>query len=85
MAARTVGFAIADEDQERLARLVERFGHGNRSEFLRQAMRVMSVQDRADRLRSIQTRAHEAVGRVMTPEEVTALVEHTLASAPPAQ
>ena len=31
MSTSTVGFAVADEDQERLARLVEHFGHGNRS------------------------------------------------------
>jgi hypothetical protein len=30
MPTSTVGFAVVDEDQERLARLVEHFGHGNR-------------------------------------------------------
>jgi hypothetical protein len=31
MAAHTLGFAVADGDRERLDRLVERFGGGNRS------------------------------------------------------
>jgi len=83
MAARTVGFAVAAEDQARLERLVDRFGRGNRSEFLRQAMRVMSVQDRAERLRSIQSRAHSSIGRVFTADEVNELVRDILASAGP--
>jgi len=83
MAARTVGFAVAAEDQARLERLVDRFGRGNRSEFLRQAMRVMSVQDRAERLRSIQARAHSSIGRVFTADEVNELVRDILASAGP--
>lgn len=35
MSTSTVGFAVADEGQEWLARLVERFGHGNRPAYLR--------------------------------------------------
>jgi Arc/MetJ-type ribon-helix-helix transcriptional regulator len=81
MPARTVGFAIAADDQARLDRLVARFGNGNRSEFLRQAIRIMSVQDRAERLRSIQSRAHDSVGRVLTADEVNELIKKTLADA----
>ena len=83
MAARTVGFVVADQDQARLERLVERFGHGNRSEFLRQAIRVMSVQDRAERLRLAQARAAGDVGKEITPDEVNDLVAKTLAAATP--
>jgi hypothetical protein len=54
MATRTVGFAIAEEDEARLERLTERFGHGNRSAFLREAMRQMEVIDRAERLADLQ-------------------------------
>jgi Arc/MetJ-type ribon-helix-helix transcriptional regulator len=39
MAAKTVGFAIADEDRAQLDALVEHYGHGNRSEFLRVAIK----------------------------------------------
>ena len=54
MATKTVGFAIAEEDEARLERLTERFGHGNRSAFLREAMRQMEVVDRAERLADLQ-------------------------------
>lgn len=54
MATKTVGFAIAEEDEARLERLTERFGHGNRSAFLREAMRQMEVIDRAERLADLQ-------------------------------
>jgi Arc/MetJ-type ribon-helix-helix transcriptional regulator len=54
MTTKTVGFAVAAEDEERLQRLTEKFGHGNRSAFLREAMRQMEVVDRADRLAELQ-------------------------------
>lgn len=54
MATKTVGFAIAEEDEERLERLTQRFGHGNRSAFLREAMHQMEVVDRASRLAELQ-------------------------------
>jgi Arc/MetJ-type ribon-helix-helix transcriptional regulator len=54
MATKTVGFAIAEEDEKRLERLTQKFGHGNRSAFLREAMRQMEVIDRAERLASLQ-------------------------------
>jgi hypothetical protein len=54
MGTRTIGFAVADEDTARLERLTERFGNGNRSAFLREAMRQMEVIDRAERLASLQ-------------------------------
>jgi Arc/MetJ-type ribon-helix-helix transcriptional regulator len=79
VAAVTVGFAVAEKDRPRLERLVTRLADGNRSEFLRQAIRVMSVQERADRLRSIQARAHAGVGRVLSADEVNDLVKRTLA------
>lgn len=54
MATTTVGFAVADEDQERLARLVEHFGGGNRSAYLRATLSVMESLARAERLRELQ-------------------------------
>jgi hypothetical protein len=55
----TVGFAVADEDQERLARLVEHFGHGNRSAYLRATLPVMESLARAERLQELQARNAE--------------------------
>jgi hypothetical protein len=59
MATSTVGFAVADEDQERLARLVEHFGGGNRSAYLRATLPVMESLARAERLRELQARNAE--------------------------
>jgi len=53
MTTTTVGFAVADEDQERLARLVEHFGGGNRSAYLRATLPVMEALARAERLREL--------------------------------
>ena len=59
MSTTTVGFAVADEDQERLARLVEHFGGGNRSAYLRATLPVMEALARAERLRELQARNAE--------------------------
>ena len=59
MSTSTVGFAVADEDQERLARLVEHFGSGNRSAYLRATLPVMESLARAERLRELQARNAE--------------------------
>ena len=79
MAARTVGFAIADEDREQLDALVEHYGNGNRSEFLRVAMKRLHRDMLAERMQELQVRAREELGgRVVTRGEVTALVKQTL-------
>jgi len=75
MAAKTVGFAIAEEDNEKLQELVDYFGDGNRSEFLRVAMEHMARVKFADRIRSLQSRVRaELNGRVLSEEDVTELV-----------
>jgi hypothetical protein len=61
MATTTVGFAVADEDQARLARLVEHFGGGNRSAYLRATLSVMESLARAERLRELQAANAERV------------------------
>lgn len=81
MRAKTVGFAIADEDQAKLQTLVDYFGHGNRSEFLRAAMERMTYDMWAEKMRGLQDQAREELGgRVVSREEVTALVKKTLRS-----
>ena len=54
VSTRTIGFAVAEEDEARLERLTQRFGHGNRSAFLREAMHQMEVVERAGRLAELQ-------------------------------
>ncbi|GAA4381069.1 hypothetical protein [Agromyces bauzanensis] len=79
MAAHTIGFAVADEDRARLDALVERFGHGNRSEFLRVAMRRMQHDLFAERVQLIQQRGRRDMGgRVLSPDEVRELVENVV-------
>jgi Arc/MetJ-type ribon-helix-helix transcriptional regulator len=59
MSTSTVGFAVADEDRARLDRLVEHFGGGNRSAYLRATLTVMESLARAERLRELQARNAE--------------------------
>lgn len=61
----TVGFTIREADRPALDAVVERFGDGNRSEFLRQAVQVMTTIMIAEDLRELQrygTERAEAAG-----------------------
>ncbi|MDQ1304712.1 MAG: hypothetical protein QG671_539 [Actinomycetota bacterium] len=58
MASQTIGFAVSDQDRERLDRLVEYFGGGNRSAYLRATLKVMESLRRAERLRELQAANH---------------------------
>jgi hypothetical protein len=58
MASQTVGFAVSDDDRARLDRLVEHFGGGNRSAYLRATLKVMESLRRAERLRELQAANH---------------------------
>lgn len=79
MATRTVGFAVAAEDEARLQRLTERFGGGNRSAFLREAMRQMEVVDRSGRLASLQAYgAERSAAAGLNPDEALAVVRRVL-------
>jgi Arc/MetJ-type ribon-helix-helix transcriptional regulator len=63
MASRTIGFAVSDDDRDRLDRLVERFGGGNRSAYLRATLKVMESLDRAERLRELQAANHRRLAQ----------------------
>jgi hypothetical protein len=79
MGTRTVGFAIADEDVARLERLTLRFGHGNRSAFLREAMKQMEVIDRAERLAELQAYgAERSAAAGLRAEEALEVVRRVL-------
>lgn len=74
MSAKTVGIALDDELRPALDEVVEHFGHGNRSEFLRIAVRDYQARLRLERLHALRDRARaERGGRVYTVEEVLAL------------
>jgi Arc/MetJ-type ribon-helix-helix transcriptional regulator len=79
MSTKTVGFAIADEDVERLERLTQKFGHGNRSAFLREAMKQMEVIDRAERLAELQAYgAERSAAAGLQPDEALQVVRRVL-------
>jgi Arc/MetJ-type ribon-helix-helix transcriptional regulator len=80
MGAKSVGFAVAEEDEPLLQQLVAHFGQGNRSEFLRAAMRRMRHEMFAERLRVLQAGVREDLGgRVVPAEEVVEQVRALLA------
>jgi Arc/MetJ-type ribon-helix-helix transcriptional regulator len=79
MATRTIGFAVAEEDEPRLDRLVRKFGGGNRSAFLREAMRRMEVIERADRLAELQAYgAERSAASGLSPEDAVQVVRRVL-------
>ena len=81
MASITVGFSIPEEDESRLRHLVERFGQGNRSAFLRVAMKHMEVLERAERLDELATYGTERlIAKNLTVEEIPDLVKQVLSS-----
>jgi Arc/MetJ-type ribon-helix-helix transcriptional regulator len=79
MSTKTVGFAIAEEDIARLDRLTRKFGRGNRSAFLREAMNQMEVIDRAERLAELQAYgAERSAAAGLGAEEALAVVRRVL-------
>lgn len=75
----TIGFSVAEKDTERLDKLVEKFGGGNRSAFLRAAMDQMEVIDRAERLSRLQQYGVEQGSRTgLGPEDAVRLVRDIL-------
>lgn len=81
MAAKTVGIAVAEELRPALDEVVEHFGHGNRSEFLRLAVREYQGRLRLERMHALRDRARaERGGRRYSTDEVLALVRETAAS-----
>jgi Arc/MetJ-type ribon-helix-helix transcriptional regulator len=79
MGTKTIGFAVAEEDTVRLERLTQKFGNGNRSAFLREAMRQMEVVDRADRLAGLQTYgAEQSAAAGLSPEDALEVVRRVL-------
>lgn len=79
MASKTIGFAVAEEDEARLERLTRKFGGGNRSAFLREAIRQMEVVDRAGRLAALQAYgADKAEAAGLSEEDAVSVVRRVL-------
>jgi hypothetical protein len=78
--SRMLGFAMAPEDEARFERLTNKFGNGDRSAFLREAMRQMEVIERAERLVELQAYGAERVHAVgFSSDDALAIVQRVLA------
>lgn len=81
MSAKTVGIAVSDELRPALDEVVQHFGHGNRSEFLRLAVRDYQARLRLERMHAIRQQASiERGGRRYSPDEVLELIRQSASS-----
>ncbi|WP_206448484.1 hypothetical protein [Agrococcus sp. KRD186] len=81
MTAKTVGIAVSADLRPALDEVVEHFGHGNRSEFLRLAVRDYQARLRLERLHAIREQARsERGGRRYSSDEVVELVRQSSTS-----
>lgn len=78
MRAKTVGIAVSDDLRPALDEVVEHFGGGNRSEFLRLAVRDYQARLRLERLHEIREDVRsDRGGRQLSLDEVMALIRST--------
>jgi hypothetical protein len=78
--AKTVGFAISEEDLKILDDLAAYFGNGNRSEYLRATFKVMRSVKRAEELRRLQAYGQQRLAaQGWTVDDVPRLVREALA------
>jgi metal-responsive CopG/Arc/MetJ family transcriptional regulator len=79
MRAKTVGIAVSDELRPALDEVVEHFGGGNRSEFLRLAVREYQARLRLERLHAIREQVRDELGgRRYTSDEVLELIRESV-------
>jgi hypothetical protein len=79
MAAQTLGFAVQPEDRAVLDELVEYFGAGNRSAYLRATLKVMKSIMIADQLRESQAYGQQRTAEMgVEPADVAARVQNFL-------
>lgn len=78
MVAKTVGIAVAEELRPALDEVVEHFGHGNRSEFLRLAVQHYQGRLQLERMHALRDQARaERGGRLYSSEDILALIRET--------
>jgi hypothetical protein len=79
MGAKTIGFAISDEDRPTLDELVEYFGNGNRSAYLRETLKIMTSVKLAEEWQQLQAYGQSRLDALgLTIDEVPALVRQEL-------
>lgn len=69
MAQEIVEFVLEPDDVRELDRLAGVHTDGDRAALLREAMRIMAAQDRAERLQRLQARIHASTGRTNLSEQ----------------
>lgn len=79
MSTSSLGFAVADEDRPLLNELVEYFGNGNRSAYLRATLRVMRSVKIAEQLREVQAYGQSRLAEQgLTVDDVTEITRRVL-------
>lgn len=79
MASPTLGFSLADHDQQRVNRLAARYAHGNRSEWLRQAIDLFEEKALFDTLARLQAQGdRRTAARGLDREALHELLAETL-------
>jgi hypothetical protein len=83
MGTKTVGFAISDEDQAQLDELVEYFGQGNRSAYLRATFKVMKSVKLAEQWRETQAYGQQRLAEEgLTLEDIPEITRRVLKGRP---
>lgn len=81
--AQTLGFAVQPEDRAVLDELVEYFGGGNRSAYLRATLKIMKSIMIADQLREAQAYGQQRTAELgIEPADVSAQVQTFLKGLP---
>lgn len=79
MGAKTIGFAVADEDREQLDELVDYFGNGNRSAYLRETLKIMSSVKLAEEWQQLQAYGQSRLDELgVSIDDVASLVRREL-------
>jgi hypothetical protein len=77
--AQSLGFVVADEDFAELVELVDYFGDGNRSAYLRATLKVMKSVKLAEQLRELQAYGQGRLAeQVMTLDDVPEISRRVL-------
>ena len=83
MTAQTIGFAVQAEDRPVLDELVDYFGDGNRSAYLRATLKVMKSIMIANQLREAQAYGQQRTAELgIDPSDVPARVQAFMKAAP---
>jgi hypothetical protein len=79
MSTTTIGFAVSDEDRPVLDELVEYFGDGNRSAYLRATFKIMRSVKLAEEWRALQAQGQQQLAaQGLTVDDVAEVTRRVL-------